>query len=865
MTRHIEVYDDSTLVDNSTLADGSSIGSSSHKEITTDNLPLQIFSVKDKESGKENYIIVSTIGSNENNKHKNILGYISQEDEHIFFQPNDDNLTNIIYHNDEIIKKSVWLKSGDHIQFQNKVISYFVSGDKIKILVSEAVEKPMFVQPTKKENTSKLVQNNRLHHPAPRSDQHKNKQKKNKIIKSIFAITFFILALLAAFILLAETISINIEPEPDNLSLRGTFPNIKLDKRYLVMSGEYQLRAEKSEYRILEKQIKVSENNTEFSYTMKENPGWVQFNIEPEKNNEIYIDGKILNVAISDPSILKSNETIYEMDKGEYTLRVINPRYKEYKQNITITGKNKKQTYNISLQANWGIVELATTQNVDIKIYASTNKEEIIYENNSLIGNKEIELISGDYVLYATKEKYKEQITTFSIKAEQALKLDIPELEFKDGILKISSSPSGSLIRIDGKYFGQTPQTIKVIPYQEHDLELSLAGYRTMTNKIDLLAEQVLEKDIQLIAKSSLVFISVSPKHAQLFINGKQQKNNSGQFKLIGNKNIVMVKAKAYQTQTKNISTSHFSQNISFILKKNAHTKNPITSSNKNTKSKIIANNTNYKNSIGQNMIKVQAAVFMMGSKKNETGRSSNEAEHKIQINYAFLMSDKEVSNKQYRKYNNSHNSGSSGAQSLNLDKQPVVNISWNNAAKFANWLSLKESLPAYYKQENGSMIPVNISAKIPGYRLPFEAEWVLAARGKKQKKYPWSGQYPPTSSSGNYADESAKNHIANTINAYNDQYSASAPIGNYVKNAQGFYDLGGNVSEWCHDYYSPSAGLSRGSVAINPTGPKKGTHHVVRDASWRDASIREVRLSYRSYSKKKSNDIGFRLVRYAQ
>ncbi len=101
-------------------------------------------------------------------------------------------------------------------------------------------------------------------------------------------------------------------------------------------------------------------------------------------------------------------------------------------------------------------------------------------------------------------------------------------------------------------------------------------------------------------------------------------------------------------------------------------------------------------------------------------------------------------------------------------------------------------------------------------------------------------------------------------IKGYNDAFAVTAPVASFPKNPGGFFDLGGNVSEWCHDFYSPQAGLAN-VVKTDPMGPATGTHHVVRDASWRDGSITEVRLSYRGYSREQRDDIGFRLARFAQ
>jgi formylglycine-generating enzyme required for sulfatase activity len=152
------------------------------------------------------------------------------------------------------------------------------------------------------------------------------------------------------------------------------------------------------------------------------------------------------------------------------------------------------------------------------------------------------------------------------------------------------------------------------------------------------------------------------------------------------------------------------------------------------------------------------------------------------------------------------------------------------------------------------------------GYRLPFEAEWSFAARqaGKSSaSRYPWSGTFPPPSKSGNFADESARGLLPIVIQGYNDSFPVTAPVASFPRDPGGLFDTGGNVSEWCHDLYSPYAGLSD-QIEIDPTGPASGTHHVVRGSSWRDGSITELRLSYRTYSDQQRDFIGFRIARFA-
>ena len=78
---------------------------------------------------------------------------------------------------------------------------------------------------------------------------------------------------------------------------------------------------------------------------------------------------------------------------------------------------------------------------------------------------------------------------------------------------------------------------------------------------------------------------------------------------------------------------------------------------------------------------------------------------------------------------------------------------------------------------------------------MPTEAEWEYAARGGlKGKRYPW-GNTEPDGSQCNYADRDEEMVV-------DDGYAYNAPVGSYPPNRYGLYDMAGNVSEWCWDWY---------------------------------------------------------------
>jgi formylglycine-generating enzyme required for sulfatase activity/serine/threonine protein kinase len=180
---------------------------------------------------------------------------------------------------------------------------------------------------------------------------------------------------------------------------------------------------------------------------------------------------------------------------------------------------------------------------------------------------------------------------------------------------------------------------------------------------------------------------------------------------------------------------------------------------------------------------------------------------------------------------------------------QPVCGVSWEDANAFCEWLTKRERTSGLISRDQF-------------YCLPKDWEWSMAVGlnesqdntpqskfAKITRIYPWDkgrGTWPPPQRAGNYCGMETGGDAGRMIDGYDDGYRRTAPVGSFEANANGLYDLGGNLWEWCEDFYN---GLS---------GPR-----VLRGGCWDFSNNWHLLSSYRLYYDPRHRylSFGFRVV----
>ena len=584
--------------------------------------------------------------------------------------------------------------------------------------------------------------------------------------------------------------------------------------------SKYNYRIENYMYHNSVGAITLTEDKKEaLNIEMKPNFGYAKITTTPENGAKIEIDQKPINGT--------TPFTTNKLLSGKHTVRVKKAMYNTKTVDFEITDG---QTTNLSipLDANFATITIQTTPSAAI----------YIDDEQKGTGTYTGRVMPGLHNIQAKKDKYSPDKKQMEFIAGETKTISLHPLA-KTGTADIISTPFDAIIKINGKEYGTTPNTIKNLLIGDYTLTLTKQGYGTVTkiitieeNKTITVNETITIEENKTIAvnenipveenktvmvnktlhRGREITINSNPKGAILYIDGTEKGTTpyteilsfaNHAIKLINGKRIVqqIITVKQNGNNSWNIDVSEF------------------------------GNYTETVASLNLEMVAVKGGTFKMGSNKSDDEKPI----HTVTVP-DFYVGKYEVTQKLWKIVMGSNPSYFKG------DNLPVENVSWNDAQKFIKKLN-----------------------KITGknYRLPTEAEWEYAAgNGSNHTEYSWGNDCISNKKGGNVADETAKRTFSDwaIIDNYDDGYVYTAPVGKFYSNDLGLYDMTGNVWEWCSDRYSSS--YYSISPQNNPHGPKSDSFYVYRGGGWHSrASICRVANRGGNSPSERRNNLGFRLA----
>lgn len=255
-------------------------------------------------------------------------------------------------------------------------------------------------------------------------------------------------------------------------------------------------------------------------------------------------------------------------------------------------------------------------------------------------------------------------------------------------------------------------------------------------------------------------------------------------------------------------------------------------------------------------MVWIPGGTFQMGSRLSaeEVGRrygfpaegfATEHPLHRVTLD-GFWLGKFEVTNEQFRHFIAKHRSGDIKGISLDDDRQPVVEVTWEEAMVFGDWVSRGSGRD---------------------YTLPSEAQWEYACRGGTETVRFWGDDDTSMGLYANVLDETAETVFGPEIRGRNDGipgfdpfvktndgFTVAAPVGSLKPNAYGLHDMIGNAFEYCLDFHDPK--YYERSPEKNPVNLTPAERIVTRGGSWMHPSFR-LRAALRG-----SVDMGHRSAR---
>ena len=568
------------------------------------------------------------------------------------------------------------------------------------------------------------------------------------------------------------------EPQGASVYINNEYVGDTPLDNYKQAYGTYSYRLEMPNYHSQNGTLEL--NASRYEKTFKLAPAFGSIAISGISGATVLLDGK--QTGKTTPC------TLTEVASGQHTITLQKAKYAPRQLTAQVQdGQTTSLTANLDARfASLTIISLKGAQ---------------IYVDGKQMGTSKYteELMEGYHDIEARLAHYKTATLQVQIRAGQPQIINLDPTPIY-GSLDVISTPRNAIITIDGKQYGQTPNTIDQLLEGEHSITLSLTGYSTVTKSVTISDGQTATLS-EMLQNGRPITITCKDAGAHIYVDGQDMGVSPYNGSLTFGRHTTYALLNGKKTGEQTISVPEGNSTLPSITLS------------------FFGIQTFTVNGVTFKMVAVKGGSFTMGA-TSEQGRYTDDDEkpaHKVTLSN-YYIGETEVTQALWKAVMGSNPSDFKG------DNLPVETVNWNECQTFIQKLN-------------------SLTGK--KFRLPTEAEWEYAARGgSKSKGYKYSGSNTIGDVAWYSSNSSDKTH----------------PVKTKQPNELGIYDMSGNVWEWCQDWYSSSYYSS--APSNNPTGPTSGSERVLRGGGWSNGAG-DCRSSFRDiYSLEfSSNFRGLRLV----
>jgi formylglycine-generating enzyme required for sulfatase activity len=579
-----------------------------------------------------------------------------------------------------------------------------------------------------------------------------------------------------------------ITPEPANALVYINDEFVKTGEYIAKLKpGAYNYRVELPLYHTEAGSVEVGNTKKTLSVKLKPAFGYIKISSQPESGAQVFVNGKLTTGT--------TPLTTEPIASGEHTVQVVKEMYQPITRKVQVMD-GQTIPLDVILQPNFA----------ELTINAPSGASIVLNNQQKGTGSWSERLSAGIYSIEARLDKH--------LTAKQDIELatgDKRTIELQPtpiyGSLDVVSSPSGATIKINGKDYGITPNTINKLLIGDYKVELSRQGYAPLTKSISI-TEGTSAMISETLVNGRVVAINSTPSGVNLFIDGNAVGKTPYKDNLTFGSHVLKIESEG-KTAERRVDIAQTGGETDFTLDFG-----PVSI-------------TETVKGVSFEMIAIKGGTFQMGS---NDGKSHEKPIHSVTVS-DFAMGKTEVTQALWEAVMGNNPSRFKG------NNLPVENVSWIDCQEFVGKLN----------QLTGKK-----------YRLPTEAEWEYAAGGGATNRTKWAGTNNE-SNLGEYAwyraNSGEKTH----------------PVGTKKPNSLGLYDMSGNVWEWCSDWYgsdyyksSPQnnpQGPSSGSYRVLRGGCWLDSP-VYSNGSWQGSAY-SCRLAHRGFNHLNitSFNQGFRLV----